>query len=155
MKLTAQSLVIFKVSSTGVRGGIQFKPEEWQVFALVDGKRTIADAARQLGLDPSIVWRIAESLYHRGLLEPAAGSEIPSEVVDDKFFSQLTHELLLVMGALADIIIDEEVSALGESRERFPKARAPELVERVSMSIRNEQKRLKFQQVMLDGLRKL
>lgn len=155
MKLTAQSLVIFKVSSTGVRGGIQFKPEEWRVFTLVDGNRTIADVAQQLGLDPNIVWRIAESLYQQGILEPAAGSEIPSEIVDGKFFPQLTHELLLVMGAIADIIIDEEVSALGESRERFPKACAPELVERVSLSIRNEQKRLKFQQVMLDSLRKL
>jgi hypothetical protein len=148
-------LVIFKVSSTGVRGGIQFKPEEWGVFTLVDGKRTIADIAQQLGLDPTIVWRIAESLYQRGLLEPAAGSEIPSAVIEGKFFPQLTHELVLVMGALADIIIDEEVSAMGESRERFPKARAPELVERVSLSIRNEFKRLKFQQVMLDSLRKL
>lgn len=155
MKLTAQSLVIFKVSTTGVKGGIQFKPEEWQVFTQLDGKRTIADVAQQLGLDPGIVWRIAESLYRRGLLELAAGSEIPSEIVNDKFFPQLTHELILVLGALADIIIDEEVSGMGESRERFPKARAPELVERVSTSIRNEQKRIKFQQVMLDSLRKL
>jgi hypothetical protein len=155
VKLTAQSLVIFKVSSTGVRGGIQFKPEEWGVFAQVDGKRTIADIAQQLGMDPNIVWRIAESLYQRGLLQPAAGSEIPSEVVDEKFFPQLTRELLLVMGAVADILIDEQVSAMRESRERFPKARAPELVERVSQSIRNESKRLKFQQGMLDSLRKL
>ncbi len=152
MRLTAQSLVVFRVSSIGVKGGIQFKPEEWQVFSRVDGKRTIADIAQQLGLDPNIVWHTAKSLYQMGLLEPAPGFEIPSELVGDKFFVLLRSELVQVMGAISEIIIDEEVSALGESRERFPKDRAPELVERISQSIRNEQKRLRFQQAMLNEL---
>ncbi len=155
MRLSAQSQVVFRVSTKNVAGDVNFKPDEWRVFALVDGRRNIADIAQQLGIDAKIVYRIAESLFYAGLLELGPGETLPAEIVPDKFFQQLTRQLTLVLGALAEIIIDEELAAMKQMREVFPQSRAAELVERVSLNIRDDRRRLEFQQIMLDELRRL
>ena len=53
------------------------------------------------------------------------------------------------------MIIDDEIAALGETRESFPRHKVAELVERVSADIGDENKRLRFQQIMLDMLKRL
>ena len=88
--------------------------------------------------------------------EHARASDAPTvELVDGKFFDQLTRELAHIIGPAASLIIEEEISALKETPATFPKARAAELVERVCPSIRDEAKRVKFQQAMLAVIRKL
>lgn len=77
------------------------------------------------------------------------------ERVDSKFFDQLSRELARVIGPAASMIIEEEINALKETHATFPKARIAELVEHVCPSIRDEAKRVKFQQVMLAVIRKL
>jgi predicted regulator of Ras-like GTPase activity (Roadblock/LC7/MglB family) len=88
--------------------------------------------------------------------ERAPTSVVPTlEIVDSRFFDQLIRELARVIGPAASLIIEEEISALKETQATFPKARAAELVERVSLGIRDETKRVKFQQAMLAVIRKL
>ena len=88
--------------------------------------------------------------------ERAPTSVAPTlEIVDSKFFDQLIRELARVIGPAASLIIEEEISALKETQATFPKARAAELVERASLGIRDETKRVKFQQAMLAVIRAL
>lgn len=92
------------------------------------------------------------------VIEPAIGqsTEIvaePPEPVDGKFFDQLTRELARIMGPAASLVIEDEISALKETRATFPKARVAELVERASGSIRDETKRVQFQRVMAEVIR--
>jgi predicted regulator of Ras-like GTPase activity (Roadblock/LC7/MglB family) len=89
---------------------------------------------------------------------PAAAADrpVPSpESVDHNFFVDLTRELNRIIGPAGSIVIEEEVDALKEQPGNFPKARAAELVERVSTAIRDETKRAHFKQGMLEAVRKL
>ena len=75
--------------------------------------------------------------------------------INSDFFSRLNGEFTEVMGPLGRLIIDHEIAALGKTRESFPRDRLSELVERVSAKIEGEDKRARFQQIMLDVLRGL
>jgi hypothetical protein len=59
------------------------------------------------------------------------------------------------MGPLAEIIIDDAVDEMGETRETFPKTSVSWLAERISSEILDPSKRVRFQAVMLDELRAL
>ncbi len=148
--------IIYRLSSTAPPGEINLKPDSWRILTHVNGERTVAEIAQDLGLDEAVATQIALALFQSGVLEIAQGAVAPvRSTVNGTFFAQVTHELAAAMGPLAEIVIDEEVENLGESRQEFPRDRIPDLVERVSQAIPDEARRVKFQQIMLDAIRKL
>lgn len=66
------------------------------------------------------------------------------EVVSADFFDRVTHELAEINGPLADIMISDHVTALGESMEKFPKTRVTELVKILCEEITDEHLKLGF-----------
>lgn len=150
------SQVIFKMSSTDIAGEVNLKPETWRVLTQINGTRSVAEIARMLAMDEMVASQIADTLYKAGVLEVAAGSVAPPRAtIDGVFFDQVSRELARAMGPLAEFIIDDEIERLGEKREAFPRDRIADLVERVSESIRDDAERVKFQQVMLEAIRRL
>jgi hypothetical protein len=153
---TSLSQVIFKLSTGDMTEEINLKPEAWRVLTQINGTRSVAEIAKGVGMDEPVVTQIADFLFKAGVLEVAEGSVAPPRAsVDSAFFDQVIRELARAMGPLAEVIIDDEIDKLGETRQRFPHDRIPDLVEGVSAAIRDEAKRLKFQQVMLEAIRKL
>ena len=73
--------------------------------------------------------------------------------VDAAFLGQLEQELAREIGPMAALVIDEEIEALGESREFFPWDKVTHLVEKVSTEIADEGKRLRFTEATLQALR--
>jgi hypothetical protein len=107
-------------------------------------------------MDEEMASRIVNTLYQAGVLEKAVGN-IPAApaTVDGNFFEQISRELTWSMGPLSEIILSEEIGALGETQEQFPRSRISELVERVTEAILDESERIRFQQIMLEVIRKL
>src|SRR5574341_41936 len=137
------SQVVFKLFGGNLAGEINLKPEAWRLLVQVDGVRTVAEIAQSIGMDAAAAASIAESLRKAGVLEVAAGSLVPPRAtINGTFFDHVMRELTLVIGPVASVIIEDEVIALGETRENFPRDRVAELVERVSEEIRDEQKRV-------------
>lgn len=148
--------VIYRLSTTAPPGEVNLKPDSWRVLAQVNGERSIAEIAQALGMDEQTAAQIALSLFQSGVLEIAQGTAPQVRAsVDGAFFDEVTHQLAAAMGPLAEIVIDEEIENLGESRKQFPRERIPDLVEKVSQAIPDEAKRIKFQQVLLEAIRKL
>lgn len=85
----------------------------------------------------------------------AAEGVISSEIMPARFFDALARELARVMGPAASFFIEDELSELKETREAFPKARAAELIERLSLAIRDETKRAKFVQTISETIQRL
>lgn len=150
------SQVVFRLSSGEIAGEINLKPEAWRFLARVNGLRSVADIAQNVGMDEATATRVAETLYQAGILAVAEGSITPPRPsVNGAFFDRVERELARAMGPLATIIVEDEVSALGEKREQFPRERVAELVERVSEAIRDDSRRMQFQQIMLEAIRKM
>jgi hypothetical protein len=148
--------VVFRLSPSGSPGAVSLQPDEWQVLAQVNGARDVAEIAVELGHDEFTVARALYSLATAGLLEvtekPAAP---PKPTVNGGFFARLNGECVEVMGPMGPLIVGEEIKALGETRESFPREKVATLVERVSAKIKDEEMRLQFQQIMLEVLRNL
>jgi DNA-binding MarR family transcriptional regulator len=147
---------VFRLSPGGMVSAISLQPEEWHVLAHVNGATSIAEIATQLGEDELAVAKILSRLAKAGLLE--AGEKPkgrPTATIGAEFFSKLNDEFVEIMGPLGPTIIDETIAALGETRESFPREKVAALVERMSADISAEPKRVQFQQIMLDVLKKV
>lgn len=153
---TSLSQVVFTFSSKGPASEINLNPETWRVLAHINGVRSVSQIAQGIGMDEAAAIRIADALYKAGMLEVTAGSLTPPRpTVNGLFFNQISSELTWSMGPIAEIILSEEINALGEKRERFPRDRIAELVEHISKAITDEGERMRFQQIMLEAIRKL
>ena len=68
----------------------------------------------------------------------------PQETLSPDFFDRMTHELIQAIGPFASMILRDDVKALGESIETFPKARLTELIDMISKEILNEDLKIGF-----------
>lgn len=68
------------------------------------------------------------------------------------FFDRMTRVATEAMGPMANRILGDQISALGESRHTFPQAKLAELVLRVSGEILNETMRARFQKTMINEI---
>jgi hypothetical protein len=66
-----------------------------------------------------------------------------------QFFDRMTRAATEAMGPMANRIVVDQISALGESRQAFPQGKLAELVLRVSVEILNETMRDSFQKTMV------
>ena len=148
------SQVIFKLSKGESASEVNLTPDAWRILAQVDGTRSLAEIARGVGIESVSASQIAETLFKAGILQVAEGSAPPPRpTIDGSFFDAINRELTVRMGPLAVVIIEDEIMAMGETRDEFPRERVAELVERVSSAVRDDVKRVSFQKVMLDAIR--
>jgi len=69
------------------------------------------------------------------------------EILSPDIFGRITGEFAEVTGVmspLALLIVRQHVAALGESMEKFPKTRLPELLERLVTEISDEKRQVDF-----------
>ena len=75
--------------------------------------------------------------------------EAAGEIVPPEIFQQIISELAQatnVMGSLSALIVRRQAKALGESMEKFPRKRLPELLEGLVKEISDENRRIDFRQ---------
>jgi chromosome segregation ATPase len=68
------------------------------------------------------------------------------EPVPPSFFERMIRELSEVCGPIAAVIVRDHVKAVGESIEKFPRARVAELLENISNEISDEQAKASFRE---------
>jgi general secretion pathway protein A len=93
----------------------------------------------------------AESLFPEGL----AHDRIGADTVTPQFFEYMTRIAVAAMGPMAPLVLRDQMSALGESRESFPQPKLKELIELVSREILNETMRFRFQEMMFQEMETL
>jgi len=74
------------------------------------------------------------------------------ETLSPDFFDRMTHELIQAIGPFASMILRDDVKALGESIETFPKARLTELVDMISKEILNEDMKIGFRKWVAESV---
>jgi hypothetical protein len=145
---------VFNLSPSGSTSTVSLKPIEWQVLAQVNGERSVLQIAEILNLHEFEVARIIYSLTTAGLLHEVTDARTAfREIVDEAFFEQLGTIFTDVMGPLGPVIIEDEVKLMGEEQGAFPRDKAAELVERISLEISDSAKRAQFQKQMVQVLK--
>lgn len=129
---------------------------DWEILASIDGVVSAADLARERGVEDIEMAKTLYRLKLAGLVELAAvQAAAPQQraLAGAGFFQALTAAVAAAMGPLAEIIIDDAVEDLGFTRATFPRDAVAAVAERISAEIREPDKRVRFQQTMLQMLR--
>jgi hypothetical protein len=69
------------------------------------------------------------------------------------FLEEMIAALTEAMGPMASMVVWDQVAALGETFDAFPKVRLGELIEAASREILEEPLRTRFQQIMSAGIK--
>jgi general secretion pathway protein A len=92
-------------------------------------------------------------------VEPAAPQpDAEPGIVAPEFFETMIRAAIEAMGPMAQVVLRDQISALGESREAFPQVKLNELIESFSREILNDAMRGRFQNMMsheIDALKTL
>jgi len=136
---------------------ITIDARDWELIALINGERTAGELAAAAGAEDIDMAKALYRLKMAGLIELTAATQsaAPQQraLAGPAFFQALTTAVAAALGPLAEIIIDDAVEDLGFTRATFPRDTVSALAERISSEIRDTDKRVRFQQTMLQMLR--
>ena len=120
------------------------------VFMELDGKTPLGSVAQKVGLTMSTMRQLIAKLMQNGLVQKV---EQGIATLDKDFFDFLVVHLSLAVGPIAQVLIEEEVAALGCTLARFPGHRVAELVDNLAREIRREEKKDVFLKSMAAKIR--
>ena len=78
--------------------------------------------------------------------------ETQPDTVSGQFFDYMTRIATAAMGPMAHLVLRDQISALGESRDAFPQIKLRDLIKLVSREILNETMRTRFQDLMFEEI---
>jgi len=120
------------------------------VLTALDGKRPLADVAKATGMDLNLVKDVISDLMEMNLVEQV--EEIVSGI-DREFWDYLRDQLVLAVGPIGEVLIEDAVDGLGYTVETLPAHRAAELVDSLAREIQRKDRRSFFQQHMVAMLK--
>jgi hypothetical protein len=144
--------LVFKRANRRDLGEFSLDSHMLSVLVELDGKKRLGSVAKRVGLDMGTVKRVIFRLLKLKLIKPQGKSV---SVLTRDFFDYLHVQLSLALGPIADVLIEEAVTDLDESKSEFPGQRAAELVDLLAREIRREGKRIIFQQNMVKKIREI
>ncbi len=144
------SKLVLKRTVRADLGEVSLDSQMLHVMMELDGQKTLGQVAQSLNMNLKTLRAITDRLHQLRLCESAKDS---MPVLSRDFFSVLSAELSRAMGPIADVVIEDEISEMGESHNRFPLHRAAELVDVLARQILREERKVAFQQVMVKELR--
>jgi len=117
-----------------------------RVLVSLDGETPINGIARDMKVPSEQLHDSVEKLIKMGLIEAL---ESKPKVLDRFFFDSLATTMARMIGPIAPILIDDAVADLGHEQSGFPIQRVAELIDALSVEIQHKEKRLAFQQGMM------
>ena len=146
------SRLVLKRTVRADLGEVSLDSEMLQVLMELDGAKNLGQVSRALNMSLKQLRFVLNKLFKLNLCE-AARDAIPT--LDRDFFNYLSAELSRAMGPIADVVIEDEISDMGEDQSKFPAHRAAELVDMLARQIMREERKVAFQQAMVKKLREI
>ncbi len=142
---------IFRLSVQKSPENKNINADQWNVLALCNGTKSIAQIAEALSWDEFRTSKIIFQLVQLGLLEKTEDQKpIKKKPVSENFFSTVETELKRVIGPLASLVLTDKLSDMGETKESLGQDQALSFVEKLSEEISNDSKKKEFLRIMTD-----
>jgi hypothetical protein len=125
---------------------------EWAVVSQLDGQKTVGQIAENLALSRNEIEEIFHKLNSQNLLVLVNRSGEDS-LVSPEFFKILSHEMTLLLGPVAGIIIEDVLEMIRMSRENFEIQNLPVLIELLTNQIDDPVKQIEFQKNIYNRVR--
>ena len=147
--------VVFALSKTKSPSDVTLRSAEWAVITQTDGHKTIKEIAEILALTFEEAVKIFQGLGEKGLITVISTDKVEEAYADDAFFAALEKELTAIIGPVAPFVLEDTLWAMEADIKKFKVDKVPELIERLSDEITDDDKKVKFQQIMLGTIRDL
>ena len=121
----------------------------------IDGEKTLQGIVNKLDFREEEVVSVVNNLFEKELIEIIDIADNKKEYAGEVFFQHLEKTLVEIIGPVAKYIIDDIMLDLEEDRKKFLKEKMPLLTEAISQEIVDDDKRLKFQRIMLAHIKKI
>ena len=144
------SFMVFRRVSRADAGEFSLDGQMLSVLMELDGRKSLAVVAKNTALSMGVIRRVVSKLIELNLIEPV---EEAVSVLGDDFFDYLKEQLSLATGPIADVLIEDAVDDMGLTLGRIPRHRAAELIDILARQIPREEKRMAFQQAMIEKIR--
>jgi hypothetical protein len=127
--------------------------DQWNLLALSNGMRTIAEIAKALSWDELKTVRITYQLIQAGLLERAEVQKpIRKKLAGENFFMNVENELKKVIGPVAPFVIEDKLNEFGETKDSLPQDQTLFFIESLGEEISHDLKRKEFIKVMRESI---
>ena len=144
---------IFRLSLQKSPENKNINADQWNVLALCNGTKTIAEIAEALSWDEFKTSKILFQIIQLGLLEKVEDQKpIKKKPVSENFMLMVETELKKMIGPLAPLIITDKLSDLGETKDSLGQDQAVSFIEALGEEISHEPKRKEFLKIMTDFL---
>ncbi len=123
-----------------------------KVLMSLNGRSELSSIARDTGLDSVTLKRIISKLLDLGLVEEAKGEV---KYLDKEFTDYLLGQLAIAVGPMAEVFFEDVAEEIGVSLSAIPLNRAAELIDGLARQIPRAQRRVEFQQTMVEKIREI
>lgn len=147
--------VVFELSKSKAPSDVTLRSAEWAVITQIDGHKTIKDVAETLALNLEEAYNLFNSLYEKELISIVSTDKVKENYVSEKFFEILQKEMTAIIGPVAPYVLEDTLWAMEAKKERFKIDKVPELIENLSDEITDNEKKVRFQQIMLGTIKGL
>jgi hypothetical protein len=145
--------LIFRLALQKNEGEKNINSDQWNVLAVSNGTRSVAEVVKTLKWDEYKVLRTVYQLVRMGLLEKGEiHRPVKKRPVGDNFFQTVENELKRSMGPVAPFILEDKLIDFGETKESLPQELALSFVESLGDEIPNMQKAKEFVRVVKELL---
>lgn len=142
--------MVFRGAVKGDIGEFSLDSQMLKVLMQLDGRKNIGAVASACGLSLGEVKAVLTRLTQLDLVEQV---QIAPPTLNESFFEYLRNQLSIAMGPIAEVLIDDEIQDFGIENNKIPKHRAAELVDNLARQIPRDEKRVAFQQAMVQRIR--
>jgi hypothetical protein len=146
---------VFALSKSKSPSEVTLRSAEWAVITQIDGHKTLRDISELLSLGNEEAIGLFNGLIQKELIELQSMDDEQPNYVRAEFFNMLETELTKVIGPVAPLILEDTIMEMDTSKDHYLPERIPDLIEMVSEEIVDSQKKVKFQQIMLNQLKRM
>lgn len=144
--------MVFKASIQADMGEVPLDGQMLLVLLALDGQRNAGQIAQAIGMSITAVSAILSKLLSHHLIQTA---EQNHSLLGKEFLDFLIDQLSLVVGPIAQLLVEDAIREIGQGGAGIPKGRAAELIDLIARQIPEEKQRLSFIQSMMQKLKEI
>ena len=135
--------MVFEMSVEKPTDTLPLKTYEWAIITQLNGEKTVGQIGEILSLTSEETKAYFDRLTAYGLLK-LVGKPLEQQPIPAEWFEELTYELTLAVGPVAEFIIEECLMEMRRSQRNLEQNLFITLVDWVSREISNENRRYEF-----------
>jgi hypothetical protein len=141
------SQMFFKKKVSADIGQVTMNSDMIRVLTVIHEDKDMAQVAKELGMNPLPLRETLARLLELGIIEPIRKT---IQILDSGFMATLRALFSQEVGPVADFVIEDKIAEMGLIESRVPVHRAKELINHLAGEIPERDRRVIFQQSMIE-----